>query len=83
MTKGLHSEVRFANAVDILFVHFKSMFLTYGMSIRHDISQQCMYAFFRTGKRGKHKLGNLHCVISENLAFNAKLFRWISYVHKF
>ena len=68
MTKCLHSEVRFAHAADILFVHFKFMFLTYGMSIRHDISKQCKYVFFRTGKRGKHALGNLHCVIGENFA---------------
>ena len=46
MANGFQSEVRFAHAADILFVHFKFMFLEYGMSVRHDISKQGMYVLF-------------------------------------
>ena len=54
---------------------------------------------FRTRKRGKHALGNLHIVLTRGerivllmkvspswcffVAFSAKLFRWISFVHNF
>ena len=46
MTNGLQSEVWLAHAADILFFHFKFMFLTYGKSVRHDISNRvCTLCF--------------------------------------
>ena len=53
MTKSLHSEVRFLHAGDILFVNFKFMFVTYGMSTIHDISKQGMYGLFSNKKMRK------------------------------
>ena len=47
MANGFHSEVRFTHAADILIFHLKVMFLTYGMSVSHDISKQGIY-----GSRG-------------------------------
>ena len=46
MVNGFHSQVRFAHAADILIVNIKVMFLTYGMSVSHDISKQGIYALF-------------------------------------
>ena len=51
MANGFQSEVRFAHDADIFFVHFKFMFLTYEMSVRHDISKQGMYALFSNKKK--------------------------------
>ena len=53
MTNGFPCEVRYAHAADILFVHFKFMVLTYGMSVRHDISKQGVYALFSNKKKRK------------------------------
>ena len=52
MANGFQSEVGFAHAAGVLFFNFKFMFLTYGMGVRHDISKQGIYAFFRTRKKG-------------------------------
>ena len=46
MTNGFQSEVRVVHAADILFFHFKFMFLTYVMSVRHDISNWVCMLFF-------------------------------------
>ena len=63
---GFQSEMRFAHAAGILFVDFKFMFLTYGISASHDITKQGMYALFskKKKKRKKQVLGNLQ------IAFN-------------
>ena len=53
MANGFQSEVRFAHAADILFVHFKFMFLTNGIRVRHDISIQGMYALSSNKKKRK------------------------------
>ena len=46
MTNSFQSEVRFTHAADLLFFHFKFMFLTFGMSVRHDISNRvCTLSF--------------------------------------
>ena len=46
MPNGFQSEVRFAHAADILFFYFKFMYLTYEMSVRHDISNRvCTLCF--------------------------------------
>ena len=46
MANDFQSEVRFAHASDILFVHFEFMFLTYRMSVRHDIyNWVCTFCF--------------------------------------
>ena len=66
MANGFQSEVRFVHATDILFVRFKFMFLTYGMSVRHYISEEGVYALFSNKKiRGKHALGNLQIVFNQ------------------
>ena len=64
MANDFQSEVRFAHAADILFVRFKFMFLTYGMSVRRDISKEGIMHCFRTRKRGKHALGNLKIIFN-------------------
>ena len=46
MANGFQSEVRFAHAVDIVFVYSKFMYLTKGVNLRHDISKQGIYALF-------------------------------------
>ena len=62
MANGFQSEVRFAYVADILFVHFKSMFLTCGMSVRHYISKQCMYALFSNKKKEENlRLVRISC----------------------
>ena len=53
MANGFQSEVRFAHAVDILFVYSKFMHLTYRMNLRNDISKQGIYALFWNKKKGK------------------------------
>ena len=53
MPNGFQSEVRFAHAADILFFHFKVMYLTYEMSVRHDISKKVVYALFLNKKKKK------------------------------
>ena len=46
MPNGFQSEVRFAHAANIFFFHFKFMYMTYEMSVRHDISNRvCTLCF--------------------------------------
>ena len=53
MANDFQSQVRFAHAADILFVRFEFMFLTYGISVRRDISKEGMYALFSNKKKRK------------------------------
>ena len=53
MANGFQSKLRFAHAAVVLFVHFKCMFVTYGMSVRHDIFKQAMYTLFLNKKKRK------------------------------
>ena len=51
MRIGFNGEVGFAHAAGILYVHLKFMFLTYRMSIRHNISKNGMYSLFKNKKK--------------------------------
>ena len=53
LANGSQGEVSFAQAADILFVHFKFIFLAYGLSVRHDISEQGTYTLFLNKKKRK------------------------------
>ena len=52
------------HAADISFVNLNSMFLTYGMSVRHIISKMVCTLCFRTRKRGKHTIDNLQIIFN-------------------
>ena len=51
MAYCFQSEVVFAHDADILFVHLKFMFLTYGMNVIHNITKNCMYALLKNKKK--------------------------------
>ena len=59
--------MRLAHAGDILFVHFDFMFLTYRVSVRHDISKLGMYVLFLNKNKRKRALGNLQIVLTKGI----------------
>ena len=58
MAKGFQCKIGVKHVADTSFVYFKFIFLTYGMSAKHNISKNGMYALFSNKKEE-----NMHSVI--------------------